>query len=454
MFVKPTDGAGLGDEFFRMRESYPEFKLLGNISIDLPEGAQLAFQTRGWQATLARLLTAYWSSIGWRRRTHRDRRLTIGGALIGGLRKAMVQRAIPLRLKTRLTRIVSTSGRVAGIVADHEGCEIHMTATRGVILASGGFEQSQDLRDRHLGQKTQARWSATPRDGNSGDALLAALEIGADTEFMNEAWWAPTIATPSLHAPNTVRNVPIFFERGFPHSLVINRLGKRFTNEICSYHQFGQAMLRDQGRTGANLPCWFVFDAEYRRKYPLGALLPGRTVPDEKLPTDWFDNVLYRANDFDGLAAKIGVPPGPLRATVERFNTHARAGRDKDFGRGADSYSLYFGDPGHGPNRVLGDVAKAPFYAARLDLGDLGTKGGPRTDEDARVLDRSGRPIAGLYAIGNVAGSVMGGSYPGAGATLGAAMTFACIAASSLAREVSVPARATHGPAAGSAASP
>lgn len=435
MFVKPMDGAALGEEFFRMREAYPELKLLQRIALDVPEAAQIGHKAKGWKRLLIRLLAGYWGDVRWRRRTQRDRRLAIGNALIGGLRKAMAERGIPLQLKTRLRRITTEQGRITGIVAEQDGRELHISASRGVVLAAGGFEQSQELRDRYLDQPTSARWSATPRDNNVGEALQAALDVGADAEFLNEAWWTPTVPTPSTHSPNAVRGIALFFERGYPHSMAVNRLGKRFTNEICSYHQFGEAMLRDNAATGANLPCWLVFDATFRSKYPLGPLLPGHVVPDRKLPTEWLDNLLYRAESLDALAGKIGVPADALKASVQRFNGFARNGVDEDFGRGSTFYENYFGDPTHSPSRVLGEIVTAPFYAVRVDLGDLGTKGGPKTDEHARVLCKEGRPMPGLYAVGNVAGSVMGGSYPGAGATLASAMTFAYLAAADLARQ-------------------
>jgi 3-oxosteroid 1-dehydrogenase len=434
MFVRPMDGAVLGEEFFRMRESYPEFKLLQRASLDLDEAGVIGGFHPGWRRAAAKVLADYYRDLGWRRRTRRDRRLTIGNALVGGLRAAMLKRGIPLRLKTGLVRLERDGTRVTGVVATHEGGELFFSARRGVILASGGFEQSQELRLQHLDQPTEARWSATPRDINTGDGLRAAEAVGADTAFLNEAWWAPTVAMPARTAPNTVRNVALFFERGFPHCLAVNRLGKRFVNEICSYHQFGQAMLRDNAETGANLPCWLVFDAQYRAKYPLGGLLPGRVEPDSKLPPDWFDNFLYRAENVRALAVKIGLPPNVLVDAVDRFNGCARRGVDDEFGKGENVYNQFFGDPRNGPSPVLGAVERPPFYAVRLDLGDIGTKGGPKTNEDAMVLDHKGHAIPGLFAIGNAAASVMGGAYPGAGATLGSAMTFGYVAATRLAQ--------------------
>ncbi len=434
MCVKPMDGAVLGEEFFRLREQQPQHKLLEKISIDIPEGIQLSNRRKGWIKTLVRIFAQYFGNRAWRRRTHRDQRLTLGNALIGGLRKAMLDRGIPLLLKTGLTRLVVENGRVVGIVAEREGNDIHLSAARAVILASGGFEQSQPLRDRYFEHTTRPDWSATPPGNNTGDGLTAAMAIGADTEFMNEAWWAPTVKMGSNYPPHTVRSVPLFFERGFPHSLAVNRVGKRFVNEICSYHLFGQAMIKDQTATQANLPCWLVFDATFRQKYPLGALLPGSMVPDKKLPPDWFDHLIYKADSLAALAEKIDVPVATFQDTVARFNDNALKGIDPDFGRGTNRYNLYFGDPSHLPCRVLGPVATAPFYAVRIDLGDIGSKGGPKTDTEARVLHTNGQPIPGLYAVGNAAGSVMGCAYPGPGATLGSAMTFAYLAATDSAR--------------------
>ncbi|ATE65855.1 FAD-binding protein [Rhizorhabdus dicambivorans] len=439
MLVRPMDGGALGEEFFRLRESYPEFKMFDKIALDLLDGGIILNRVKGWQKVVLRTLWRYWTDLPFRRRTHRDRLLTIGNALIGGLRKAMIDRGIPLALNTAMTGLETSGGNVVAVQASAQGRPVRIGAGRAVILASGGYEQSQQMRNENFPQATDPSWSATPRDNNVGDALTAVREIGAAVEFLDEAWWAPTVNIPYRHAPNIQRHQALFFERGYPHSLAVNRLGRRFTNEICSYHQFGKAMLRDNAETGANLPCWLIFDADYREKYPLGGLQPGWSLPDRKVPPDWFDTFLYKAETLAGLAAKIGLPVDTLAATVSRFNEYALKGEDPDFGRGQNVYNQFFGDPNHQPNRNLGPIAKAPFYAVRIDLGDLGSKGGPRTDEEARVLREDGTPISGLYAIGNCSGSVMGPAYPGAGATLGSAMTFAYAATANIARRNSVP---------------
>ena len=402
--------------------------------MDLPEAGAIMARVPGWRKIAARLIMRYWLDLPWRLRTARDRQLTLGNALIGGLRKAMLDRGIDLVLRTSFVKFIACTGHVTGVIARRDGKEVSFHAARAVILASGGFEQSQPKRDAYFPQRTQANWSATPRGNNTGDILDAARDIGADTEFLDQAWWAPTITMPTVPSLGDSRNIALFFERGYPHSLCVNRLGNRFANEACSYHQFGQAMLRDNAATGANMPCWIIFDATFRHNYPLGGLLPGWSRPDSKLPASWFDHFLFRADSIAALAAKIAVPAAALAHTIDAFNANADQGEDPEFQRGGNFYNQYFGDPANKPHRNLGAVRNAPFYAVRIDLGDLGSKGGPKTDADARVLDRDGRPISGLYAIGNCAGSVMGPAYPGAGATLGSAMTFACAAVANIAR--------------------
>jgi 3-oxosteroid 1-dehydrogenase len=137
----------------------------------------------------------------------------------------------------------------------------------------------------------------------------------------------------------------------------------------------------------------------------------------------------------EGLAAKMGVPASNLRNTVTRFNGFAESGIDLDFGRGKSAYDHYYTDPASRPNSCLSPIKQGPFYAFKVLPGDLGTKGGLRTDERAQVLRNDGRVIPGLYAAGNVSAAVMGHYYAGAGSTIGPAMTFAYIAANHMAAQ-------------------
>jgi 3-oxosteroid 1-dehydrogenase len=182
-----------------------------------------------------------------------------------------------------------------------------------------------------------------------------------------------------------------------------------------------------EGNTADNphIPAWLVFDQRYRDTYVFAGLPPRRPFPRR-----WYAaGAVFRANDLAGLGDAIGVDPGALAKTVTRFNEFARTGHDEEFRRGDSAYDRYYGDPRRRPNPNLAPLARAPFYAAKIVPGDLGTKGGLRTDERARVLREDGSVIAGLYAAGNASASVMGHSYAGAGATIGPAMTFGYIAA-------------------------
>ncbi len=429
MYIDTVDGRPLGDDLYNMRESLPEFMLFDRITLSLSEAGILLYRAPGWRLLVLKLLFKYWTDFKGRMTSKRDRRLNIGSALVGGLRKAMISRNIPLLLQTRMDSLIQDDGAVTGITASRLGNTFKINATKAVVLASGGFEQNQVLREKYFPQKTQASWSVTPRDCNMGDGLVAALNVGADTEFLDQAWWAPTMTKSTHESPQVSRSVPVFFERGYPNCLCVNRHGNRFVNEAASYHQFGQAMMKDNEETGGNIPCWFIFDSQFRRKYPVAGILPSTVTPDSALPKGWLDKFIFKAQTLDELAAKMSIDKAALTKTISRFNEQARTGIDKDFGKGDNVYNQFFGDPTVKPNRCLGPVSEGPFYAIKLDLGDIGSKGGPKTDENANVLDVNGKRIRGLYAVGNVAGSVTAGSYPGAGGTLGPAMTFAYVAA-------------------------
>jgi 3-oxosteroid 1-dehydrogenase len=249
--------------------------------------------------------------------------------------------------------------------------------------------------------------------------------------MMEHVWGAPTV-----HVQGEEKQRALCVERSLPGCVVVNGLGKRFINEAAPYSELVPAMYRDHAQTGAGVPAWMVFDATFRHKYPCGPFLPGSVMPDLRIPAA-FRPSLYRAETLEELAVAIGVAPGGLQKTVDRMNRYAKTGEDEEFGKGNNAFDTYYSDPKVKPNPCLAPIERAPFYAVRLDAGDIGTKGGLVTDEFARVLREDASPIAGLYAIGNTSASVMGTSYPGAGSTLGPAMTFGFIAANHLARSSS-----------------
>jgi 3-oxosteroid 1-dehydrogenase len=428
----------LGDEFHRMRASYPGFFVAGRYQLGLNALGPLMNRGKGWLKESFKLVAGYWADIGWRLKTSRDSRLSMGSAFVGYLRQAMMERDIPLLLNTGLIGLEKSGDRVTGVRVVHNGNE-RVIAASAVILAAGGFDQNQAMRDSYHPVHTDAANSLTPPGGNEGDAIRAGQAIGAAIENMENSWWAPSFRIPTR---NNMREPSgqLIFERARPGSVCVNRLGKRFVNEAVSYDRFGHAMIADHQKTGANLPCWMIFDARYRRNYNVSNLLPGWLCPDSRLPPEYLDSILYRAATIEDLAGKIDVDPETLMKTVAAMNDYARTGKDLEFQHGDFVYDRAFGEAGNLPNPNLGLIAKAPFYAIKVELGDLGTKGGLRVDECARVLDVAGDPIKGLYATGNTTGSLFVDTYPGPGSTLGAAMTFAFVGANHAAADLAGPA--------------
>jgi 3-oxosteroid 1-dehydrogenase len=433
VFPKELGGEALGEDFHTLREQPFVFKLFNRYSMSLAEAFTLSTRPFGWQWMAFKVLARYWLDLSWRRETRRDRRLTMGAALIGGLRRALQSRNVPLLLNTKLESLVMTNERVAAITVSHHGSLRTINARRAVVLGAGGYEQSQTIRDKYLPVATDVKWSMTPIGANTGDALRAAQAVGAAVESMDRMWWTPTMQLPAADVANFDVTHQMFLDHRHPHSVCVNRLGNRFVDEAYSYDSFGSAMVEDHERTGANLPCWLIFDAQYRHKYTCGGLMPSSVAADRKLPKEWWNNYLFRANTLSGLAETIGVDANRLNATVGRMNEYAKSGVDPEFGRGQNPYDLFFGDPRVKPNPCLGSIIKPPFYAIRMDLGDVGTKGGLKADEHARVLDEHGEPISGLYAAGNCAAAPFGDAYAGAGGTLGPAATFAFVAANHIA---------------------
>jgi 3-oxosteroid 1-dehydrogenase len=432
--ICPTfDGRQLGDHFIYMREQFSRFKLFRRYSMDLIETFSILARSPGWMKNVIRIIINYWRDVGTRQFTARDRRFTIGAALMGQLYKRIFERGVEVRLDTRLDELILDKGEITGVRVSNFGRSYEIGARHGVIVGSGGFEWNQELRDRFFPVPTLARYTSTPEDANRGEALLAGLKIGAAVEHTESGWWMPTMRMPSPKASNYEEIHQAAFDVGRPHSVCVNRNGVRFVDEAIGYDLFGAAMVEDQKKTGANTPCWHVFDALYRDKFTCGGFMPTAIMPDWRIPKDWWDHYIFKADTLEELARKIQVPVEALVQTVGNMNEYARTGVDPQYGRGGNAYDVMFGDPTVKPNPCIGPIAKAPYYAVAINLGDLGTKGGLKCDARARVLDGKDQPIANLYAAGNASGSPFGDCYPGAGGTIGPAMVFGYVAANDIA---------------------
>jgi 3-oxosteroid 1-dehydrogenase len=435
--VCPTfDGRDLGDKFTLMREQYTRFKLLNRYSMDLPEFFSISSRGKGWRTALMKIFWRYWTDFGTRSIGRRDRRMTNGASLMGPLFKSIFDQKIEVRMETRLDEILVEAGVVSGVTVSHFGRSYDIAARHGVVICAGGFEWNQELRERFLTVPGLTRHSSSPEDANRGEALMAGLRIGAATEHTEAGWWIPTMHMPMPTTSNFEEIHQAAFDVGRPHSVCVNRNGMRFVDEASGYDDFGKGMVEDQVKTGSNCPCWLVFDATFRAKFTAGGFMPTAIMPDRSLPPDYWDHYIFKADSLEALANKIQVPAAPLQKTVAEMNEFARAGADPQFGRGGNDYDRFFGDPTSKPNPSLGPIEKSPFYAVAINLGDLGTKGGLKTDARARVIDGNGRPIPNLYAAGNACGSPFGNCYPGAGGTIGPALTFGYVAANDIAARV------------------
>jgi 3-oxosteroid 1-dehydrogenase len=416
---KPMDGRLLGDAVQTLRPASPAASLFGRINWDFTETNLLLHRPKGWSRTLLKMLARYYLDFGQRLRSSKDRYLTLGNALIGGLRIATDRAGVAIWLNAPLTELVRENGAVTGAIVSRNGNGVRVAAKRAVILAAGGFEQNPQMRKQYL--KVADPVLSGGQVNNTGDAIRVAMEIGAATMNMDSVWWAPVFSLPGED-----RGRLSTIERALPGGIIVNQAGQRFMNEAASYHLAGMRMSEADAPGRGTNPSFMIFDATFRHRYPVGPLLP--------LLPDWLQarkvrSVMTKAPTIVGLAAKIGVPADTLEKTVRIFNELARRGEDPEFHRGEAAYDRFYGDPRATPNPCLAPIETPPFYAFPIHPGDIGTNGGLATDEHARVLDSNGAVIAGLYAVGNTAASVMGRSYPGAGSTLGPAMTFGYLAA-------------------------
>ncbi len=352
-------------------------------------------------------------------RVRGQRLLSMGQALAAGLRVGLTRAGVDVRLNTPLLDLRFEGDRVTGVVT----ADGVVGARRGVILASGGFEQNLEMREKYQRAPIGTEWTVGAA-ANTGDGITAGLKLGAALDLMDDAWWGPSL-------PLTGGPWFALAERSRPRCIMVDARGERFVNESAPYVEAVHAMYGAGDGPGEHIPTWLVFDQRYKDRYMFTGV-----GPRQPLPGRWFKaGVAVKSATLAGLAEKMDVPAESLEATVKRFNGFARNGVDEDFRRGVSKYDHYYGDPRNKPNPSLGPLDKAPYYAVKIVPGDLGTKGGLRTDEHAQVLREDGSVVPGLSAAGNVSAAVMGRTYAGPGATIGPAMVFGYLAATRLAHE-------------------
>ena len=341
-----------------------------------------------------------------------------GAALIGRLFRGLLDRGVDTLLSTGAQELVVRDGEVVGVRAEHDGADVWIGARKGVVLACGGFEWNEKMVRGFIGYEV---FALSPPN-NTGDGLVMAAEAGAQLANMNSYWGTPVMFDPGIERDGKL--VPQFEGgRNNPGNIVVNRHGVRFANEGLPYNDFPKAFGRFDGTAiefPNEAPAWMIFDHELKESVQILSIVPGKPAPD------W----VPQAATIRQLAEKIGIDPDTLEETVERFNKHAAAGEDPDFGR---HQVAIMGVP---PLRA---VDQAPFYALQMYAGCLGTNGGPKIDANGQVVSARGAPIPGLYAAGNTAANVFGWAYPSGGGTIANGTVFGYLAGRHIAKQPSRP---------------
>lgn len=391
--AKPFDLARLGDWSDRITAFPPDFS---NVGIDAE--------------TRARIHASVDSEAG--------DFCVAGTALIAGLLRGLLDRGVTPHTEARAVELIADPLGITGVRIETGGIEnkrdFRVHARRGVILGTGGFEWDPRLVEAYL--RGPMRGAVSPPN-NTGDGLRMAMAHGADLANMGEAWWVPIVQIPGDTFAGHPRSRSVRLERTRPRSIIVNRAGRRFVNEAGEYNSMaGPFHFLDPKLGYANDPAWIVFDSIHLKHYGFLGVDPDGPVPD------WF----CQSADLDELGAKTGIDPAGLAATLAAWNTHVADEHDPDFGRGASAYDGYWGDTSAPTTagQTLGPIDTAPYYAVPVSVGAMGTKGGPRTDRDGRVLHVTGTAITGLFAAGNAMAGPTGKAYGGAGGTLGPAMVF------------------------------
>ena len=424
MECTPFSGALLGEAFRRIHAPHPQSQVMGMFGLTAREAHTLLANTWASKLLLVKRVLAWALNLRARRRWGRDPRLTAGNALIARLRRSLLDRDVPLWLSCPAKELIVEDGRVVGAVAEREGEAVRILARQGVLLAAGGFSRSAAMRRDHQPHVATTAWSASNLR-NLGDGHRMGQAAGGRLVLMDAAWWTPTIRLPGQELAWV-----IVVEKNLPHGVIVDQDGRRFTNEAAPYLDVVKGMFAAGPQA---VPAWLIVDATFRHRYPIGPLAPGYAVPDKRVSRRFMAGFLHKASSLAELAGLLSMDEAVLTESLSRFNAMARAGTDEDFQRGESLSDRYYGDPRVTPNPCLGPVERPPFYATAVYPGDLGTKGGLVIDAGARVLGDDDAPIAGLYAAGNCAAPVMGRTYPGAGGTIGPALTFGFLAAESAA---------------------
>ena len=432
MVTRPFDARELGTYVSKLAPPVPELTVFGMM---LGSGKELWHFLRAFKS-----LESFWY-VAKRFGGHlmdvvrygRGMTLTNGNALAGRLAKAGMDLNIPVWLNAPVKKLIVEGDAVVGATVVRDGKSVEIRVRRGVVLACGGFPYDIERRKQLFPHAPTGREHFTPSPAlNTGDGLRLGESVGGwvDPTIPNAAAWCPTSVVQRKDGTQGV--MPHFIDRAKPGVIAVTTKGRRFTNEALSYHDFIQALVK-ACKNSAEVTCWLVCDHEHLREYGLGAVAPFPLPIGKHLKSGY----LKRGSSLQELASVIGVPAAALQEEVEVFNRDAASGVDTKFSKGSTAYNRYQGDSLVKPNPCMAPIRKGPFYAIKIVVGEIGTFAGLATDESCQVLSKDRQPVKGLYAVGNDAASIMGGNYPGAGITLGPALTFGYVVGQTLAKKTS-----------------
>jgi 3-oxosteroid 1-dehydrogenase len=388
-----------------------------NVPARLTEVTKLPYYKRSWAGR--KMFAKVALRTAWARLT-RQHIVSAGAALQGRMLMASLQAGVDIRLETPVSELVVQDGKVTGAVTMRNGQPWRIGAMLGVLVNAGGFARNQAMRDKYI-PNSRAEWSQTA-EGDMGDMHVEMARVGGVLAQMDQMIGCQTTMVPGwgvTQSPPSAQQIT-----GKPHAILVDQSGVRYQSEGGSYELYCENMLKRQTTVPA-IPSWAIFDANYIDRYMLSGTFVGRHKPES-----WRrENYLKQAGSIEELATLINVPSASLKGTVERWNSFVDKGVDEDFHRGEREYDLWLGDPQHGPNKALGRIDRAPFYAVDVVPGDVGTYGGAIIDQYGRVLRGDGEVIEGLYAAGVSTASIMGNVYPAAGCSVGPSLVFGYIAA-------------------------
>lgn len=411
------DGKKLGKNFSRLSKPREEFNAPGGMMIDLFDLAyinRLPAPDALWH--MAKIAIRFSLDKG---KLGRGSRLTMGNALAGRLLHSALDAGVDCYENAPFERLLVDGGRVTGVFAKIDGVSTEIEAGRGVVLASGGFSASAELRKAHIPFADQ-HVSILPYT-NTGDGIAAAKSAGAAMGVENHANAVWAVVSKRTRDDGYVERYAHLMDMSKPGCIAVNKKGERFANEA-SVH-FVDAM-----HATGSVPAHIIANAKFVQKYGMGLVLAGGGKVKEMVACGYMKTGATLAE----LAAKIGVDSARLEVTVAKVNADAATGKDSAFGKGATQIDIEIGDPKHVPNACFGPLGDGPYYAIEIFPGDGSTTLGVRIDSQCRVLDESGAPIAGLWAAGLDANSIWQGKSPAHGCNVGPAMVTGFIAGRSL----------------------